>query len=339
VDEAVYAEGMPTQIWFLSIAAFTIVGTLLGFLISSVAFRQIQIVVPRVESLPVQDKIAGVIGIILGLAVAFLLQPLVSKINLGGIGPLLVFVVYLVAVALGAVFMLSMKKELFAMLHVSREEAVEEEPREVVKPKLLDTNIIIEGRILDVCRTGFVEGPLLVPQFVLDELHQIADSSDALRRARGRRGLDILNQMKDELGTFAVWDPPYGVEFEESEGVDSKLIKLAASCGASVLTNDFNLTKIAELQGIKVLNINKLATALKPVVLPGEQMTVTVIKEGKEDEQGVAYLEDGTMVVIEEGRRYIDQPIDVVVTSVLQTHAGKMIFANARGRTASRSHR
>jgi len=173
----------------------------------------------------------------------------------------------------------------------------------------------------------------------LDELHQIADSADNLRRQRGRRGLDILNQMRAETETLAVLSPPYEVDIDEAEGVDAKLVKLAAGLEACILTNDFNLTKVAELQGVQVLNINKLATALKPVVLPGEQMTVTILKEGKDVDQGVAYLEDGTMVVVENGRRYIGDVVDVTVSSVLQTAAGKMIFANVKGRTAGYRHR
>jgi uncharacterized protein YacL len=238
------------------------------------------------------------------------------------------------AVTLGAVVTLSMKKELFGMLRAGTANEEEEPPPPAARTKLLDTNIIIEGRILEVYRTGFIEGPLLIPQFVLDELHQIADSADNLRRQRGRRGLDILNQMREVTETLAVLSPPYGVDVDDAEGVDGKLVKLAVGLDASILTNDFNLTKVAELQGVQVLNVNKLATALKPVVLPGEQMTVTILKEGKDMDQGVAYLDDGTMVVVENGRRHIGDVVDVTVSSVLQTAAGKMIFANVKGRTA-----
>lgn len=331
------SEGQPVM-GLVSVVAFTIVGTLLGFLLSSVAFRKLQTVVMRVEDMAVEDKIAGIIGIIIGLVVASLLKPLyvdireVWRIPVG-------LLIYATAVTFGAIVILSMKKELVGMLRAGVTEAAEEPLTPIAKPKLLDTNIIIEGRILEVYRTGFIEGPLLVPQFVLDELHQIADSADNLRRQRGRRGLDILNQMREETDTLSVLSPPYEVDFDEAEGVDAKLVKLAAGLGACILTNDFNLTKVAELQGVQVLNINKLATALKPVVLPGEQMTVTILKEGKDVDQGVAYLEDGTMVVVENGRRHIGDVVDVTVSSVLQTAAGKMIFANVKGRTAGYRHR
>jgi uncharacterized protein YacL len=197
-----------------------------------------------------------------------------------------------------------------------------------VRPKILDTNVIIDGRIADVCKAGFIEGPILITRFVLEELQQIADSSDPLKRARGRRGLDILNAMQKELHmrvkTIDTSDA------HESEDVDSKLVRLAQEIDGSVVTNDFNLNKVAALQGVQVLNVNELANALKPVVLPGEEMTVTIIKEGKEANQGIGYMDDGTMIVVEGGRRFIGDTLDVIVTSVLQTVAGKMIFANIK---------
>ncbi len=189
--------------------------------------------------------------------------------------------------------------------------------------KILDTSVIIDGRIADICETGFFEGVFLVPQFILRELQHIADSHDPLRRARGRRGLDILHRMQ-KMSNIEV--RIVEEDFPNIKEVDSKLIALAKAMNAKVITNDLNLNKVAEVQGIPVLNINELANALRPVVLPGENMKVFVIKEGKEYNQGVAYLEDGTMVVVENGRRFIGKNIDVVVTSVLQTTAGRMIF-------------
>jgi uncharacterized protein YacL len=197
--------------------------------------------------------------------------------------------------------------------------------------KILDTNVIIDGRIRDVCRTGFVEGPIYIPGFVLDELQHIADSSDSLKRARGRRGLDILNEMQKE---FPLIVRSYDHLLDNERGiteVDSRLVKLAGKLKGQIVTNDFNLNKVAALQGVIVLNVNELANALKPVVLPGEEMPVQLIKEGKEANQGVAYLDDGTMIVVEDGRRHIGENLDVVVTSVLQTVAGKMIFARLKG--------
>lgn len=192
------------------------------------------------------------------------------------------------------------------------------------KYKILDTSVIIDGRVQAIAKTGFIEGTLLVPTFVVHELQLISDSADALKRGRGRRGLDILNQMKE--------DPEINVEmydgdFEDMTEVDSKLLKLAKLLDGIVMTNDYNLNKVAQFQNVPVLNINALANALKPEVLPGEGMKVTVIKAGTERQQGVAYLEDGTMVVVEDGQYYLNQPLDVVVTSALQTSAGRMVFA------------
>lgn len=193
--------------------------------------------------------------------------------------------------------------------------------------KILDTNVIIDGRILDICESGFIEGTLIVPRFVLNELQYIADSPDVLKRNRGRRGLDILHRMQK--------NPSIDVRIREDDfpdirEVDEKLIQLAKSLGAKVITNDFNLNQVAELQAINVLNINELANAVKPVILPGETMNVRVIREGKEQSQGIAYLDDGTMVVVENGRSLIGQTLDVVVTSILNTTAGRMIFTKKK---------
>lgn len=189
---------------------------------------------------------------------------------------------------------------------------------------ILDTSVIIDGRVSDVCETGFVAGDLVIPEFVLHELQQIADSSESTKRTRGRRGLDILNKIRKQSYVNIVID---ATDYPSIKEVDQKLIQLAKEKGYAIVTNDFNLNKVAEVHSIQVLNINRLANALKPIVLPGETMKVQVIKEGKEAGQGVAYLDDGTMVVIENGRRYMGRTLEVTVTSVLQTTAGRMIFA------------
>ncbi len=196
-----------------------------------------------------------------------------------------------------------------------------------VNCKILDTSVIIDGRISDLCRTGFIEGTVIIPEFVLEELQHIADSADLLKRNRGRRGLDILNKMQKELSVPVTI---YEGRFDDLQEVDSKLVKLAKRTGGIVVTNDFNLNKVCELQGVSVLNINDLANAIKPVVLPGEEMTVSVVKDGKESGQGVAYLDDGTMIVVDGGREYIGVSLNVIVTSVLQTSAGRMIFARLK---------
>ncbi len=189
--------------------------------------------------------------------------------------------------------------------------------------KILDTSVIIDGRVTDLCDTGFVEGTMVIPQFVLKELQLIADSADGLKRQRGRRGLDVVNHLqKSSQISVVIWE----MDFPEIRDVDSKLMELAKQLDGKLVTNDVNLSKVAKLRGISIMNINELANALRPVVLPGETMRVFVIKEGKEKDQGVGYLDDGTMVVVDNSRRLIGQNIDVTVTSVLQTTVGKMIF-------------
>jgi uncharacterized protein YacL len=189
--------------------------------------------------------------------------------------------------------------------------------------KILDTSVIIDGRIADVCETGFIDGALVIPQFVLKELQLVADSADSLKRNRGRRGLDILQKIQKMSGVEVIVSD---LDFPDVREVDLKLIELARSLQGKIVTNDFNLNKVAQLRGVEVLNVNELANSLKPVVLPGEIMKVFILKEGKEYNQGVAYLDDGTMVVVDNARKMISKTIDIVVTSVLQTTAGKMIF-------------
>lgn len=189
--------------------------------------------------------------------------------------------------------------------------------------KILDTSVIIDGRISDICNTAFIEGDLIVPQFILKELQFIADSADGIKRQRGRRGLDVLDHLQKASQLSIVISD---MDFPDIKDVDSKLIELAKYLDAKIITNDFNLNKVAQLQGITVLNINELANALKPVVLPGETIRVFILKEGKEKDQGVAYLDDGTMVVVDNSRKMIGQTVEITVTSVLQTTVGKMIF-------------
>lgn len=201
--------------------------------------------------------------------------------------------------------------------------------------KILDTSVIIDGRVADICETDFLEGPLIIPQFILQELQHIADSADSLKRARGRRGLDILNRMqKGDTVEVKVVDDDY----PDIKEVDAKLIALAREMNAKVVTNDFNLNKVAQLQGVLVLNINQLANALKPMVLPGEVLHLQIMREGKEQGQGVAYLDDGTMVVVENASRHLGQEVEASVTSILQTTAGRMIFTTLKEEQRQRRH-
>jgi uncharacterized protein YacL len=199
-----------------------------------------------------------------------------------------------------------------------------------VSNKILDTSVIIDGRVADLCETGFLEGTFILPQFILNELQHIADSSDTLKRGRGRRGLDVLSKIQKmvDIEVQIIEE-----DFPHIKEVDSKIVMLAKKMNAKVITNDLNLSKVAELQGVRVLNINELCNALKPVVLPGEQLRVFVLKEGKEAGQGVAYLDDGTMIVVDNAKRFIGSNVTVVVTSVLQTQAGRMIFARLKEET------
>ncbi len=208
--------------------------------------------------------------------------------------------------------------------------AFETEGTASMSNKILDTSVIIDGRVADLCETGFLEGAFILPQFILNELQHIADSSDPLKRGRGRRGLDVLNKIQKMVDIeVRIVDE----DFPHIREVDSKIVMLAKKMNAKVITNDLNLSKVAELQGVRVLNINELCNALKPVVLPGEQLRVFVLKEGKEAGQGVAYLDDGTMIVVDNAKRFIGSNVNVVVTSVLQTQAGRMIFARLKEET------
>ncbi|PLR96342.1 PIN/TRAM domain-containing protein [Bacillus sp. T33-2] len=278
---------------------------------------------------PITDLIFGSVGLILGLFIAFLMAFPLNAIQVPVVNTVAPTLLTLLLGYLG--FQVGFKKR-DELLHLfstrkkkSGEEEVEKEAAGALK--ILDTSVIIDGRIADICQTGFLQGTIVIPQFVLEELQHIADSSDVLKRNRGRRGLDILNRIQKEL---AIKVEIYEGDFEEIQEVDSKLVKLAKITGGVVVTNDFNLNKVCELQNVAVLNINDLANAVKPVVLPGEELNIQVIKDGKEHNQGVAYLDDGTMIVVEEGRDYIGKRIDVLVTSVLQTSAGRMIFAKPK---------
>jgi uncharacterized protein YacL len=292
-------------------------GTAIG-LVSGV----ITILVERIfRKVSIGRIVGGVAGLALGIVFAnLMLLPL--KIMLPG-APVLSFVINALF-GYGGLLVGIKRGEHLTMpvfFRTLRGQGIEE------NRKILDTSVIIDGRIADVCEAGFLDGVFLLPQFILQEIQHIADSPDSLKRARGRRGLDILHRIQKMAHvTVRITDE----DFPKIREVDAKLVALAKVHDGKIITNDFNLNKVAELQGVTVLNINELASALKPVVLPGESMKIFVIKEGKEYNQGVAYLEDGTMVVVENGRKLIGKNVDVTVTSVLQTTAGRMIFSRTR---------
>jgi uncharacterized protein YacL len=314
------------------------VGSLIGGIAGFLLFPFVTWLEGRLARTALIDIVLGAIGLIAGLFIAALLGFIFGEIPLfGGLISILSAVIfgYLgitvttrkreeVGDTFSSMFSRSAKKEQAAAA-LAHQQTVPEYGG-VNGPKILDTSVIIDGRIADIVKAGFIEGPLVVPSFVLEELRHIADSSDVLKRNRGRRGLDILNRIQKEIGADV---RIYEGEVDAPE-VDSKLLKLARMLKGKVVTNDFNLNKVAELQGVIVLNINELANAVKPVVLPGEEMTVLVVKDGKEPGQGVGYLDDGTMIVVDGGKRHVGDTIGVLVTSVLQTAAGRMIFAKPK---------
>lgn len=301
------------------------VGGLIGFLISLYSFRALVHFVNRMEDVSLLDKIAAVLGVLLGLLVGLLATAPLADSEFGL--PIRIFV-STVLVILGVGFAISAKQQIVYVFPSLATRTPVAEDRAPARSKMLDTNIIIDGRIADICGTGFLEGPVLVPGFVLRELHHIADSADSLKRARGRRGLEVLNRLKRMPNTDVRIFEEYPASDQPGEDVDVRLVKLAKELGASVVTNDYSVNEIAKLHNVQVLNVNELAGAMRPVYLPGEEVMVSIVKEGKEPGQGVAYLDDGTMVVVERAAKFVGQTVPAVVTSALQTSAGKMIFSD-----------
>ena len=316
------AEG-PVELWA---SIFALVGALAGLIVTPfLTTRPVRAFRTLMSQVSAQTMVAGLLGLIVGLVVAALVAFPLSLLP-PPFGQLLPFIGAVVFVYLAiAVFVMRQNdiRHLFrGRLWPSGEDG--SPGPDTGRSVLLDTSVIIDGRISDIAHTGFISGTMLVPSFVLIELQHIADSSDGLRRQRGRRGLDILNRLqKDPSVPIRITD----LDVEGVREVDDKLVILAKQLRLPIMTNDYNLNRVAELQGVMVLNINELANAVKAVYLPGESLDVQVIQEGKEVGQGVGYLDDGTMVVVEEGKHYIDRTVPVTVTKVLQTAAGRMIFA------------
>lgn len=282
------------------------------------------------QKIPTHDLISGTMGLLVGLLIAFLVSQLWVDLPFAYLGIVLSVLTYASMTFLGVVVATKKGRDVVpGWLKKSGAGGKGKGKATDALPKILDTSVIIDGRIADIMKTGFIEGTIIIPEFVLVELRHIADSSDGLKRNRGRRGLDILNRIQTEHG-IEIYNTALEKSLNEIPEVDVKLLKLAQILNGKVVTNDYNLNKVATIKGVSVLNINELANTLKPVVLPGEDMTLFLIKEGKENNQAVAYLDDGTMIVVEEGRRYIGQTIEVTVTSVLQTAAGRMIFAKPK---------
>ncbi len=306
-------------------------------------------ILAQINSMRFPDLLVAVAGLIVGLLIALLLTVPLSQVQFLDLGrwlPLLSAILFgYLGVAVSVLKRDDIQRGVVAIFTRRRNEQsedgdTEEQPRQrrsrkgsavpaekAVEKVLVDTSTIIDGRIAEISQTGFIMGTLVVPRFVLEELQRIADSGDTLRRNRGRRGLDILNRMQQESSVpVEIAD----VDFDSVHEVDAKLVKFAKQSHSPIITNDFNLNKVAELQGVKVLNINELANAVKPALLPGEDMDVKIIQEGRELGQGVGYLADGTMIVVEGGKAHMNNDIEVTVTRVLQTNAGRMIFAHPK---------
>jgi len=313
---------------------FLLIGALTGLILTPyLTVRPLALLRRQIRRVPAQQLLAGMLGLTVGLIIAalttFPLSMLPDPFN-----KVLPFLVAIFFGYLGVLVMTMRQQEIFNLLAHGRLASRSEEPGERKSPPvLLDTSVIIDGRIADISTTGFIGGEMLVPSFILNELQHIADSADTLRRNRGRRGLDMLRRLQDDsVSPVRIVD----MDIEGVRDADDKLVLLAKQLHCPIVTNDYNLNRVAELQGVPVLNINELANAVRVVYLPGETLRVPLIQEGKEVDQGVGYLDDGTMVVVEHGEPYIGSEIETMVTKVLQTAAGRMIFARPLDRDEDR---
>ena len=328
----------------LSVLFFSWIGWVITPFLIKFLLKYSEVVASVLAKAPSADIIVSLIGVLVGLVLANLIGAPFSRLPI--VGSYIPIILSIVLALTGAKVALYKSKDIIGFFNRSQPSdnmvsdnggvMVQDQQEETVVDagsvpaelasfnKLLDTSVIIDGRISDILITGFLEGNLVIPHFVLDELQRLSDSSDNLKRAKGRRGLDLIHEIQEAAGHVVIVKD---LEYDAFQDVDSKLIALAKDTGSAIVTNDFNLNKVASIQGVRVLNINDLANAVKPVVIPGEEMTAYLLREGKESGQAIAYLQDGTMIVVEGGRKYIGNKIRVAVTSVLQTSAGRMIFA------------
>ena len=317
-----------------------LIGFVIGKPLADLIVRGTTLLEQRLKQMPFPALISSTIGLIVGLLIAALLASTVKQLPvIGTYMPVVLSVLFgYLGLSVGYRWRETVDGFMGAFKRTSRrsrkdakdskddkgEAALPEALayKTVTHPKVLDTSVIIDGRIVEICKAGFLEGPLVITNFVLDELRHIADSGDSLKRVRGRRGLDILNELREtDVEVINV-----SIDYEDIPEVDAKLVQLAKDCNGYVVTNDFNLNQVASFQKVKTLNVTELAGAITTVVLPGEHMRVEVVARGKENDQGVGYLDDGTMVVVENGKHVIGKTVDTTVTSVIQTNAGRMIF-------------
>ena len=305
----------------LSPVAGALIGVLLAPLAQTFFEGELNAVERAIERLAPVELAGGAIGLIVGLLIAFLIRSILFEfISTSGRAGSYVAILLYIIISIFAAYLGARVGARMHILPIATAVGGSGAP-----PKVVDTSIIVDGRIVEILESGFVEGTLILPRFVLRELQTIADSTDVSRRARGRRGLEVLKRLQ-ELGHLEISERDY----DDLREADAKLVRLAQDLGGKLLTTDYNLNRVAHVEGVDVLNINELANAVKPVVLPGEEMHVQIIRDGKEPNQGVGYLDDGTMIVVEQGRRLIGESVDVLVTSVLQTAAGRMIFAKVK---------
>ncbi len=326
VQGGLFAQPLSYGVAALAVAMGLLVGIIAARRLMDLGNLLLARAVEYLQKMPTQDLLFASFGLIIGLLIANLIRSLLYVF--GWFGQVFSIVVAIYLAYLGITVAVKKRDEIAGLFgNLSRFGRGEKSARG--EAKLLDTSAIIDGRVADLCKSGFLDGTLIIPWFVLEELQHVADSSDILKRNRGRRGLDIVNHIRRQSDVrVQIYESVKGLE--EANDVDAKLVKLSKKLGAKIITTDFNLNKVAEIHGIRVLNINELANALKPVVLPGEEMVIQIIKDGKESGQGVGYLDDGTMIVVDGGKKFIGHSVRVLVTSVLQTSAGRMIFARPK---------
>lgn len=315
-----YQDWINPLVYVIAALVFGIIFFIIAPFIINGFTRLVKNIEKKLSKISMGDIIPGVIGLIVGLLISYLLSGLIKYSPASWLAFTINALVYVTFSFLGIRIAVNRKSEISLGNLFEGGKTKHKHSR----PLILDTSVIIDGRIYDICKTGIIDGTVIIPDFVLVELRHIADSADDLKRSRGRRGLDVLNMIQKELDLQVIIKQ---TDYDENMEVDSKLLKLAKDTGGKVVTNDFNLNKVATVQGVGVVNINDLANAVKPIALPGETMTVTIIKDGKEPTQGIAYLDDGTMIVVEDGKGKVGKTFKVTVTSVLQTSAGRMIFA------------
>jgi uncharacterized protein YacL len=325
IGSASFSQGVLATLFargVLTSASFALFGFAFGYLLTPVLIRPLEAAYRELREIPPANLLGGTIGLMVGLLLSALTTIPLSALP-DPFGRLLPFFLAVVLGYLGAATVGDNPEPYLGFLHIGLGRGAG--PRRYI---ILDTSVIIDGRVADVGETGFLNTTLLVPRFVLNELQQVADSPDALRRNRGRRGLEVLNRLQQSEKVHVELSD---ADIAGVDDVDRKLVRLADQLGCPIMTNDYNLNRVAEIQGIRVLNLNELANAVKTMVLPGEPLEIRIIQEGKEPGQGVGYLDDGTMVVVEQGRDHVDETVEVTVTRVLQTVAGRMVFAVSAG--------